>query len=487
MRAAQRSLASNREALSSSIGGASGVVSRATDPPSGTTAKPAPTEVYGVPTVLEDTLGIVGLGYLPNLLDVLRDADGAPTWDLVVSCLTPYDGVAPGTRRTLEQWAAMGNAIGLPIVDRSLPSQLTATILLVQALNDRRSSGTRVLVGCGAGCGRSGMVAAALVVASGNKVVDALARVEQRRGETLRSCLRVTEPIIEEPAQRAFVDLFARAWPIATGAPDMTPLFAGLPLGVDRVSPAELHEVRTDLEAHGDYEAAIVALATLGAANASPRHDTALREVAALLRLPSSPSHETAIDFSVGQRPATPEARTKLLAILSETWAEASGFIDRFGRTVVMLGGQPTFEAAMARADEPPTQAAEEDTGPGRATASSDTGSQPVPISPAGAAVQVDIKPDKKFEEFLAAHVADLSDARRKSVSRLARGSHYGEDMLATLFPEDAAAAPDIVATLPDGPTGPVMPATPRYRTEDIEAAEDVVDAFERLHPDSPE
>jgi hypothetical protein len=84
-------------------------------------------------------------------------------------------------------------------------------------------------------------------------------------------------------------------------------------------------------------------------------------------------------------------------------------------------------------------------------------------------------EPDEKFEEFLAAEVAKLSENRRKIVARLARGSYYGEDILRKIFSEDAKAP----APLDSAIELPTRMGAPRYEIADIEAAEDIVDAHE--------
>jgi len=394
-------------------------------------------------------VGIVGFGFVREIAHVLREIlDGGLNWELVVSCITAHDAV---DRRTRERLQRVSNGppdllhISFPIFDRDIPSQLTATLLLVRALSERRRLGERLLIGCGAGCGRSGMLAATVLVADGMPPVDAFARVERKRLETLRPYLRVTEAIIEEPTQRAFVDLFARAWPVATGASDLSPLLAPMSLGVGAVSLAELHGVRADLEANATYETAIVALATLGAANASPRYDDALLEIGRLLSLPSATSHTPTVDFSVGRTAVPVAVSTRLLSVFDGVLAELVGTIDRSGKSVLPYYGQPVTEAAPARADsEPPAQAAAEDTGPEGAQASSGMARQPAPSSPADATVRVDIKLDEKFEEYLAAEVAKLPEENRKpTVVRLARLRFYG---LASkfLYPEYENTPPDL-------------------------------------------
>lgn len=99
---------------------------------------------------------------------------------------------------------------------------------------------------------------------------------------------------------------------------------------------------------------------------------------------------------------------------------------------------------------------------------------------------QGEVKPDEEFEKFLAEKSQGLPEARRHSVALLARSSYYGEPAFAVLYPEQASSPPDIIAETPDGPTGPVSTVSLRYRAEDIEASEDIVDAFEVLSGREP-
>lgn len=88
------------------------------------------------------------------------------------------------------------------------------------------------------------------------------------------------------------------------------------------------------------------------------------------------------------------------------------------------------------------------------------------------------IEKDQVFEDYLKAQNPS------KTVARLARKSFYGADVFRVLYPDDAAAPPDIRHDTPRGPTGPTGPARLRYAIEDIEAADDIVSAFDEEHPE---
>lgn len=415
-------------------------------------ARPAsdPTDAYGIPTVLASSplLSIVGLGYVRTLDALLGDNENAK-YDVLISCVTDHDELDPTVRDALaRRLAAAPGAtpkyVNFPIFDRELPPQLTATISLVRSIHRARGEGARVLIGCGAGCGRSGMFAATTLIASGMRIEEAFGLVERERQLTLRPHLLVTEPIIEEPSQRAFIDLFARAWPVAQANDDLGALFAPMPLGVERVPGNELLEARNDLVAHGTYEAALVLLVTLAAADGSPRHQPALERVARRLGQPVVVK-EPKVDLGIGRQPLPDETIDLLLRAFDPIWAEIVGTIDRSGNAVLPWSGATQSESASARADSATRGAtAETATGPEGARASSDMARQPAPSSPAGATVRMGIRIDEKFEEYLAAEVAKLPDENRKdTVVRLSRLAFYG---IASkfLYPEYEDAPTDI-------------------------------------------
>jgi hypothetical protein len=84
-----------------------------------------------------------------------------------------------------------------------------------------------------------------------------------------------------------------------------------------------------------------------------------------------------------------------------------------------------------------------------------------------------DIKPDEKFEEFLAAKAAKLPPKHRKeTVIRLARSSFYGRNISDRLYPADTNAPPDI--TYPDSDRF----LRPKYHSQDVSLSEALVREF---------
>jgi protein-tyrosine phosphatase len=71
-------------------------------------------------------------------------------------------------------------AVWFPVPDLHAPS-LEATVPFVGALHDRISGGEHLIVHCAAGIGRSGTLAACLLVAGGVPLADALHTVAAHR------------------------------------------------------------------------------------------------------------------------------------------------------------------------------------------------------------------------------------------------------------------------------------------------------------------
>ena len=72
------------------------------------------------------------------------------------------------------------NAVWHPVPDLHAPT-LSETLVLVDDLRRRIQSGDRVVLHCGAGIGRAGTIAAALLMRTGLSHDDALARVASSR------------------------------------------------------------------------------------------------------------------------------------------------------------------------------------------------------------------------------------------------------------------------------------------------------------------
>lgn len=118
----------------------------------------------------------------------------------VLSLLTKQEA----TELTLDQESERARDTGLrflsfPIPDRQIPGSPSQVTLLLEDLNRELAQGRNVLVHCRHGIGRSGLIAACLLVVGGQDPKMAVATVTHDRG--------ITVP--ETPEQRHWIDLFA--------------------------------------------------------------------------------------------------------------------------------------------------------------------------------------------------------------------------------------------------------------------------------------
>jgi predicted protein tyrosine phosphatase len=88
-----------------------------------------------------------------------------------------------------------------PIPDGTAPSNIEATVRLVERIVERLSSGGSVVVHCHGGVGRSGTIVAACLVASGSDPTAALEIAREARPAAATA-----------PGQEEFVHAFATAW-----------------------------------------------------------------------------------------------------------------------------------------------------------------------------------------------------------------------------------------------------------------------------------
>jgi protein-tyrosine phosphatase len=120
--------------------------------------------------------------------------------DVVVSLLTPEEMESLGLQQEAEISKKNGlEFLSLQIVDRSVPTLDSKTVELLDAIEAALDQGKRITVHCRQGIGRSGLIAASLLVAKGTSPAAAVERVGRAR--------RVTVP--ETPEQRAWIDTFA--------------------------------------------------------------------------------------------------------------------------------------------------------------------------------------------------------------------------------------------------------------------------------------
>lgn len=87
----------------------------------------------------------------------------------------------------------------LPIPDRQVPSSPSQVAPVLEEIDADLSAGKNAVIHCRQGVGRSGMIAACLLVLRGSDPASAVAAVEQARGTT----------VPETREQRHWIDLFA--------------------------------------------------------------------------------------------------------------------------------------------------------------------------------------------------------------------------------------------------------------------------------------
>jgi protein-tyrosine phosphatase len=133
------------------------------------------------------------------LEDELRDWKNAGI-DVVLSLLTPEEerdlGLAEESQiaKSLGLWFA-----SLPIPDRHIPSSPSEVTPILDNLEEELATGNNIVIHCRQGVGRSGMIAACLLVMRGMSAESAIREVEKVRGTAV--------PETEE--QRRWIDLFA--------------------------------------------------------------------------------------------------------------------------------------------------------------------------------------------------------------------------------------------------------------------------------------
>ena len=106
--------------------------------------------------------------------------------NLIVSLLEYQEAYAVGLHREKEIAEKNGMSfISFPIQDRGLPNSLMTFKKLISDLYNQISNGVNVVVHCRAGIGRSGLVAAGILLHHGLDPVEAFALVSLKRGVTV--------------------------------------------------------------------------------------------------------------------------------------------------------------------------------------------------------------------------------------------------------------------------------------------------------------
>lgn len=121
----------------------------------------------------------------------------------VVSLLTPEEEKDLELRREGTETRAQGlNFISFPIPDRQIPRSETKVAEVLDKIDARLADGKNVLVHCRQGVGRTGLIAACLLVRKGLSPGAAVERVSVARGV----------PVPETPEQREWIDQYATAF-----------------------------------------------------------------------------------------------------------------------------------------------------------------------------------------------------------------------------------------------------------------------------------
>lgn len=120
--------------------------------------------------------------------------------NIVVSLLTPDEEVELGLAAEAREARAQGlEFLSFPIPDRSVPDSESAVASTLDRLDRALSSGKNAVVHCRQGVGRTGLVAACLLVSKGLTPESAVARLSRARG--------VAVPETQE--QRHWIDRYA--------------------------------------------------------------------------------------------------------------------------------------------------------------------------------------------------------------------------------------------------------------------------------------
>jgi protein-tyrosine phosphatase len=115
-------------------------------------------------------------------------ADDVRDWrqkgiEIVISLLTNSENQDLGLTQEAATCAAQGIAfVAFPIADRAVPPSLREMRQLVETVTKQLTQGKNVAIHCRQGVGRSGLLAATLLVDTGTPVVRAFAQIETARG-----------------------------------------------------------------------------------------------------------------------------------------------------------------------------------------------------------------------------------------------------------------------------------------------------------------
>jgi protein-tyrosine phosphatase len=118
----------------------------------------------------------------------------------VLSLLTPEEERDLDLTAEPSQTKQAGlNFLSLPIPDRQVPSSPSEAAPVLDQVDRELASGKTAVIHCRQGVGRSGMMAACLLVMRGRDPQSAVDEIERARGT----------PVPETDEQRRWIDLFA--------------------------------------------------------------------------------------------------------------------------------------------------------------------------------------------------------------------------------------------------------------------------------------
>jgi hypothetical protein len=186
------------------------------------------TEMYAIP------LGGPGRAFIaprPRGDDWIEDEVTA--WrragvEVVVSLLEPPEIAELGLGQEEAQVRASGiEIISYPIPDRGIPASKETFSELISRLNVMLAKGKTILIHCRQGVGRSGLVAASLLLQAGLDAEQAIRRVSEFRG-----C-----PIPETPSQRQWIIDYGR---VVSRSRSALPPLSALP----KDAAARSHEIK---------------------------------------------------------------------------------------------------------------------------------------------------------------------------------------------------------------------------------------------------
>jgi len=148
-------------------------------------------------------LGRVALAARPRGGDWLEDEVAA--WHragigAIVSLLKPEEESELGLENEKREAQAQGvEFISLPIEDRGVPDAETDLTSTLERLDGILSAGRNVVIHCRQGIGRTGLLAACLLISRGSLPKDAIRTLSAARGA----------PVPETSEQRRWIDHFA--------------------------------------------------------------------------------------------------------------------------------------------------------------------------------------------------------------------------------------------------------------------------------------